>query len=54
MFNEDIDITTSCNVYYAIDILPDKIFNFDDFEQVFIFAENDTQNRKNSKSYQIT
>lgn len=39
MFNEDVDITTSHNGYYAIDILPDQICNFDDNEEVLIFKD---------------
>ena len=34
MFNEDMEVTTSNNGHYAISILPDETFNFDNIEQV--------------------
>ena len=33
MFNEDVEVTTSNNGHYAINILPDEIYNFDNVER---------------------
>ena len=49
MFNEDVEVTTSNNGHYAINILPDEICNFDDIEQVLIFEDDETEKSKIQK-----
>ena len=36
MLNKDMEVTTSNNGHYAMNILPDKTCNFDNIEQVLI------------------
>ena len=46
MFNEDMEVTTSNNGHYAINILPDETCNFDNIEQVLIFEEDESDKIK--------
>ena len=46
MFNEDMEVTTSNNRHYAINILPDETCNFDNIEQVLIFEEDESDKIK--------
>ena len=49
IFNEDMEVTTSNNGHYAINILPDKTCNFDNIEQVLIFEEDESDKSKIQK-----
>ena len=49
MFNEDMEVTTSSNRLFAINILPDKTCNFDNIEQVLIFEEDESDKSKIQK-----
>ena len=49
MFNEDMEVTTSNNGHYAINILLDKTRNFDSIEQVLIFEEDKSNKSKIQK-----
>ena len=41
MFNEDMEMATSGNGHYAINILPDETCNFDNIEQVLVIEEDE-------------
>ena len=49
MFNEDVDIHYSSNGHYAVRILPEKVFNFNDIEHVLIFENDDSIKKKKEK-----
>ena len=49
MFNENINICLSSNGHYAVEILPKKVCNFDNIEQVLIFEDDDNNKKKQSK-----
>ena len=41
MFNEDMEMTTSRNGHYAINILPEETCNFDNIEEVLFIEEDE-------------
>ena len=49
MFNKDMEVTTSNNGHYAMNILPDKTCNFDNIEQVLICEEHESDKSKIQK-----
>ena len=44
-----IYVCMSTNGHYAVEILPEKVFNFDSIEQCLIFETNDDKYKKHSK-----
>ena len=49
MFNEGMEVTTSSNRHYAINVLPEETCNFDNIEQVSIFDEDEIDKSKIQK-----
>ena len=41
MFDQDINVCMSTNGHYAVEILPEKVFNFDSTESCLIFETGD-------------
>ena len=50
MFDLNINVIMSTNGPYAVDILPEKEWNFDLIENCLIFETDDDQHKKNSKT----
>ena len=49
MFDEDINVCMSTNGHYAVNILPDKVCNFNSINHCLIFENDDDINKKRSK-----
>ena len=49
MFDEYIDVCVSTNGHYAVNILPEKVCNFDSVDHCLIFEIDDNNNTKRSK-----
>ena len=49
MFDKDIDVCVSTNGHYAVNILPEKVGNFDSVDHYLIFEIDDNNNTKRSK-----
>ena len=49
MFGQNIDVSMSTNGHYAVEILPEKVCNFDSVSHCLIFEPDDDISKKRSK-----
>ena len=49
MFDQDINVCMSTKEHYAVEILPEKVFNFDSIKYCLIFETDDDKYKKRSK-----
>ena len=49
MFDPDINVCISTNGHYAVEILPEKVCNFDSIEHYLIFRTDDDKYKKRSR-----